>query len=358
MSTPLLLDTRQARIARRLLETVGPASVDDLATELKLTDRMVRYNLASVESVLEGHGLRLARRRGVGIWVEGTPTARRELLAVLDGSTGPAVLDPTDRRGRILLALLIASPEPVRSEALEERLDVSRPTIRRDMREAESWLEQHRLHLRRMPGRGIAVAGSEVDLRGGLLALILEIVPQSALDRALGAAAAPAGPPAGPVDAEPIAQTDLDGFLDRLDLPVFRAIFGDELRDLDERDPTVTLAALYLAIAASRIRAGRAVRLGSGRLRSLLDHPASASAARIARAVEAAVGVPLGRTDVAAITESLLGLTQLVDVAARPEAVDVRYIDRIISAAAARIHPSLATDEQLRTSLSEHVRRL
>jgi transcriptional antiterminator len=35
-----------------LLETVGPASVDDLATELKLTDRMVRYDLASVDSVL------------------------------------------------------------------------------------------------------------------------------------------------------------------------------------------------------------------------------------------------------------------------------------------------------------------
>jgi len=74
--------------------------------------------------------------------------------------------------------------------------------------------------------------------------------------------------------------------------------------------------------------------------------------------VEGAIGVPLGPTDVAAITESLLGLAQLVDVAAQPEAVDVRYIDRLIAAAAERIHPSLATDEQLRTSLSEHVRRL
>jgi transcriptional antiterminator len=358
MSTALPLDTRQARIARRLLETVGPASVDDLATELKLTDRMVRYNLASVESVLTDHGLRLARRRGVGIWVEGSPTARRELLADLDGSAGPAVLDPTDRRGRILLALLIASPDPVRSETLEDRLGVSRPTIRRDMREAESWLEQHRLHLRRMPGRGIAVGGSEVDLRGGLLALILEIVPQPVLERTTLAPSARSTRPDAGAEADPTAQTDLDAFLDRLGLPIFRTILGDELRDLDDRDPTVTTSALSLAIAAHRIRAGRAVRLGSGRLRSLLDHPASASAARIASAVEAAVGVPLGRTDVAAITESLLGLTQLVDVAARPEAVDVRYIDRIIAAAADRIHPSLATDDQLRTSLSEHVRRL
>src|SRR5437773_1364788 len=226
MSTALPLDTRQARIARRLLETVGPASVDDLATELKLTDRMVRYNLASVESVLAGHGLRLARRRGVGIWVEGSPTARRDLLAALDESTGPAVLDPIDRRGRILLALLIASPEPVRSEALEERLGVSRPTIRRDMREAESWLEQHRLHLRRMPGRGIAVAGSEVDLRGGLLALVLEIIPQPALERATTASTESTTRPTEAIAATPdepaAAQTDVDTFLDLLGLPMFR----------------------------------------------------------------------------------------------------------------------------------------
>jgi mannitol operon transcriptional antiterminator len=356
MST-LPLDSRQLAIARRLLETTGPSSVDDLATELKLTDRMVRYNLASVESVLADHGLSLTRRRGVGIWVDGPPTARDGLLADLDRMTGPAVLDPSDRRSRILLALLIASPDAVRSEALEERLGVSRPTIRRDMREAEDWLEQHRLHLRRMPGRGIAVAGSEIDVRGGLLGLVLEIVPPRALQLRSGISVPAVGRP-HPGPSSTAAQTEIDDFLVALDLPTFQAILGDELRQLDERDPTVTTAALYLAIAAFRIRAGRAVRLGGGRLRSLLDHPASESAARIAAGVERAVGMSLGRNDVAAITESLLGLTQLVDVAARPEAVDVRYIDRIISAAATRIHPSLAADEQLRSSLSEHVRRL
>jgi len=52
MTSPLPLDTRQTRIARRLLETVGPASVDALANELNLTSRMIRYNLPSVDSVL------------------------------------------------------------------------------------------------------------------------------------------------------------------------------------------------------------------------------------------------------------------------------------------------------------------
>jgi mannitol operon transcriptional antiterminator len=378
MTSTLPLDSRQSRIARRLLETVGPASVADLANELNLTARMVRYNLDSVDSVLSDHGLRLARQSGVGVWVEGSPDARAGVLRSLDNSTGPAVLDPSDRRGRILLALLLASPGAIRSEALEDRLGVSRPTIRRDMREAENWLEHHRLHLRRMPGRGIAVAGSEIDIRGGLLALVLEIVPPHRLVPRSGGptsveaddrraseqgrdptASVPERFAGTHADGGPeIAQTEVEEFLAWLDLSTFQSILADELRDLDDRDPTVTAAALYLAITAMRIQAGRAVRLGGGRLRSLLDHPASASAARIAAAMEQAIGMTLGRIDVAAITESLLGLTQLVDLAARPEAVDIRYIDRIIAAAAARIHPSLATDDQLRSSLSEHVRRL
>ena len=351
----LPLDTRQARIARRLLETVGPSSVGELADDLKLTERMVRYNLGSIEGVLAAHGLKLARRRGVGIWLEGPPAARSELLTVLDRAPGPSVLEPGDRRNRLLLALLDAAPEPVRSESFEDALGVSRATVRRDMREVESWLEAHRLHLRRIAGRGVLAVGGEVDIRAGLLALLLEVVPPPTLARRLSDAS---GATAISRPSPPAPDTDVDRFLQDLELATFAAILSGELRDLDEADPTVTAAALYLAIVAARIRAGRVARLGAGRLRSLLDHPASASASRIASAVETAIGVPLGRMDVAAITESLLGLTQLVDLAAQPEAGDVRYIDRVISAASARIHPALANDEQLRTSLSEHVRRL
>jgi transcriptional antiterminator len=358
MASSLPLDTRQARITRRLLDQAGPASVDDLATALKLTDRMVRYNLASVEGVLEEHGLSLARRPGVGIWVEGSASRREELRAALDHWTGPSVLDPEDRHARILLALLTASPEPIRSEAIEVRLGVSRPTVRRDMREAEGWLEQHRLHLRRMPGRGIAVAGSEIDIRGGLLALCLEIGLSPAAARQDGGGSASAGVTAGAVPSWIDGATDMDAFLAALELPVFRAILATELPDLDDREPTITATALSLAIAALRMRTGRPVRLGAGRLRSLLDHPASTSAARIAAAVGRSIGMPPGRSEIAAITESLLGLTLLADVAARPEAADMRYIDQIIAAAAKRLHPSLADDIQLRSSLSEHVRRL
>src|SRR5439155_26889262 len=125
---------------------------------------------------------------GIGVWVEGDGGKRAAVREDLDTSEGPDVLDVVDRHSSILLVLLDTAPEAVRSEALEARLGVSRPTVRRDVRTAESWLEQHRLHLRRLPGVGLAVRGSEVDVRAALLSLVLERGPTNALEAAFAGA--------------------------------------------------------------------------------------------------------------------------------------------------------------------------
>src|SRR5438876_11985300 len=121
----LPLDSRQASIARTLLESGAVASVDQVASALGLTDRMVRYDLTSVEAYLADRGLRVIRRRGVGIWIEGEDAARAAVREELAMSPGLAVLDPLDRQSRVLLRLLEAAPQSARSESLEAQLGVS-----------------------------------------------------------------------------------------------------------------------------------------------------------------------------------------------------------------------------------------
>lgn len=346
--TALPLDSRQARIARLLLDGTAVTSVEQLAAELHLTDRVVRYNLPSVEAHLALHGLGLAKRRGVGVWVEGDEQVRYRVLAGLDTSQGPDVLDVADRHSRILLALLGAAPEPVRSETLERRLGVSRPTVRRDIRIGESWLEGHRLHLRRLPGVGLAVRGGEVEVRAALLALVLEHAPANVLANQAGASGAAAGGAPG----------WLAQYVGGLDLPTFRAILAAELREFDDPDLTMLTATLSLAILVSRVRMDRPARLGRGRLRSLLDHPVSEAAQRIGVAVRKRLGIVLAPSEIASITESLLGFAELTDPRAAPEAGIVDLVDRLVAAAAARLHPSLAADDLLHESLVEHLRRL
>lgn len=346
--TALPLDSRQAGIARLLLDGTGVTSVEQVASELQLTHRVVRYNLPSVEAYLAERGLHLGKRRGVGVWVDGEPAARATVRQSLDVALGPAVLDPSDRQSRVLLALLESAPDALRSETLEERLGVSRPTVRRDVRVAETWLEQHRLHLRRLPGVGLAVRGSEVDVRAAMLSLVLERIPANVL------AASAAAPGPRPTNGH----AGLNSYVAELDLPTFRTILQAELRDFDDRDPTMLTATLSLAILARRVRGDHHARLVRGRLRSLMDHPVSEAATRIAAAVQQQIGIPLASPEAAAITESLLGFVELRDSPPVPEAHLVKLIDRLVAAAASRLHPSLADDELLRANLTEHVRRL
>jgi len=346
----LPLDSRQMRIARLLVEQTETTRLEQVASSLRLTDRVVRYNLPSVEAYLAGHGLRLVKRRGVGIWIDGDSARRSKVVDDLTTAAGPAVLDPDDRQARVILALLEAAPDPVRSEDLESSLGVSRPTIRRDVRIAEPWLEQHRLHLRRLPGVGLAVRGSEVEVRAALLALILERVPANVLDSLSRETATTNGSR---------LRAGLEGYVAGLDLPAFREVLVRELRTEDEHDPTMLTATLSLAIVVSRVRANRHARLVRGRLRSLLDHPVAESADRIAAAVTSRMGVALGPAEAASMTESLLGfveLTHIDDAAAESDLI--RTVDRLVESAASRLHPALGDDELLRGNLVEHFRRL
>src|SRR6266849_5328546 len=181
MAVVIPLDSRQASITRVLLAETGPATVETIANELKLTSRVVRYNLPSIDTFLRPEGLRVMRRRGVGVWVSGDDDRRRAMLTSLGAAEGPRVLGGDDRKLQVLAALLDASPRPVHIGDLEGELGASRPTVRRDVRAAETWLEGHHLHLQRLPGVGIAVRGTEIDIRKGLLSLVLEAVPAEQL---------------------------------------------------------------------------------------------------------------------------------------------------------------------------------
>jgi transcriptional antiterminator len=348
--TVIPLDSRQERIARALLLAERPIAAETLAADLHLTDRVVRYNLPSVEAYFGERGLRMVKRPGVGIWTEGPAHARAAVATDLDGAAGPSVLDAGDRQARILVALLRTAPAALSSSTFEARLAVSRPTIRRDVREAEAWLEQHRLHLKRLPGVGVVVVGGELAIRGGLLAVVLESAPPQLLVDHL-----PVVPDEG---ARPErTPTDVERLVAELDLPAMRAILGAVYPGLVDDASVMTSAGLFLGILALRVREGHVARMNSGRLRSLLDHPAAADATQIAEGLHERTGIAPGRSDVAAITESLLG-HQIVGEPPEAAAVDVRTIDRIIASAAERLHPSLADDEQLRASLTEHIRRL
>lgn len=345
------LDSRQVRIARWLLNQDGPQSTSALAADLGLSQRVIRYRLDGVERYLNSHHLDLVKQRGVGLVIEGTSDARRSARAGLATVTteAPRVFAPDERLHLLMAVLLAASPDPVTVETLHQRLDVSETSTRRDTRRAEPWFEQHNLLLVRRAGAGVSVVGTEPAVRRAMLKLMLEAVPAEAFRQVIDHG----------YDASELinvrVSAGLREFLRTLSLRQCAAIA--RASGLDQPQIELELP-LHLAISAFRIKAGRSAVLDPGQLRSLTDHPVSATAEGISLALADVINMEPDEHEVASLTEFLLGLVSLDQAAEHAPTVSEQLVDEVLDLAAARLHPAIADDAELRRGLGQHLERL
>ena len=351
MSVPL--DSRVVRILRWLLEQTRPRSTADLASDLGLSQRVVRYRLGAVESYLRDAGLHLVRQRGSGLWIEGpaeTIANLRSLLAA-EAPTTPRVYARDEREHVLLASLLWSAPDPTSLDALQDQLEVSKASARRDLKRTEPWLERRGLFLARQPGVGITVVGSEVTIRKALVQLAVEAAPEEVLHE---------------LCMTPFENASLvwvrvaAGMRDHLArFPMeaaARVVTESGLAGMLDEGNSELVLCVYLAVTAARLATGKTVTLDTGLHRSLTDHPLSASAAKIAAAFEAEFGAELPDPEVAGITEYLLGLVSLgVDPG---KGGHDELVVPLTELAADRLDAALATDLELKRSLSQHLDRL
>ncbi len=320
-----------------------------MASDLGLSERVIRYRLPGVERVLKNHGLELAKKRGVGIWIDGDAAGLEVLRAEIRESSrsAPRVFARDERFDLLRAKLLTAAPDPVSLEHLHEELQVSKTSARRDARRAEPWLEHQGLVLSRKPGVGINVVGPELAVRRAIVKLILEVVPAELLRTFM----ATPGKDASRVRLS----AGMTEFLE--DFPL------NECWELTKAHQTTTateaeiMLPVFLATTAARMKGGHHVTMESGQLRSLMDHPIAGSATKIGSDLGTLIGVPVTDQDVAAIAEVVLGLVSLENEYAVTQAPD-ELVTRMLDVAADRLHPVLGADAELRRGLSQHLERL
>lgn len=350
MSTPHL-DTRVVRILRWLLEQPGPVSTEALAKDLGLSQRVVRYRLDAVDRYLRSQRMQLIKRRGSGVWVDGEDSAKLALGQALSVVVHvPQVYARTERQMVLLTELLWSAPGPISLDYLHESLEVSKASARRDLKWAETWLERMTLVLRRRPGVGIEVVGTENNIRQGLVQVTIESVPEPVL------AAMAAGDGSG-ADLVRVAAGIREHLLE-LNIDRTTRLIRESLaaRPLGDSNADVVFA-VFLAVAVRRLQNGHTVSLDKGSRRSLRDHPVSQSALLIAEALADAFGVELDDDEVGSVTEYMLGLASLEPDQLVHEAHE-DLLDELMARAAAGLHPALAGDVELRRNISQHLDRL
>lgn len=350
----MFLDSRVIRILRWLLDQDRPRSTGDLAADLGLSQRVVRYRLGAAEAYLRSMGAELTRRRGSGLWLQADADTRDLILSDLaETSAAPRVYAPEERIHVVLAHLLTAAPESTSVDDLERILEVSKASARRDLQRAEPWLTTRGLSVVRRPGVGITVVGTESAIRQALVQLMFEAVPEEVLrelctagfgESALARVRLPAG---------------IRDHIRMLPLQTcWQLVSESPISWTVAQGNSELVFTLYLAVTASRLAAGDEISLDTGQHRSLVDHPVASTAAGIALEFSTLVGIALPDQEVAGITEYLLGLATLSSAPPESEGEREQLLDDLLETAAEQLHPTLEADPELRRGLALHLERL
>ena len=159
---PMLTDNGR-RLIRKLSE-LPPVwlTAAALGESVGVSRRTVMRELPGMEKWLRAAGFRFVRSPGQGVRLEEAEDRRAALRVLLEG--GGMALSKSERIDR-LLVLLFAAAEPVKTQWLAEKLDISEHTLLSDLGTADEWLRARGAAIKRRTGVGVWMEGTPENLR-------------------------------------------------------------------------------------------------------------------------------------------------------------------------------------------------
>lgn len=170
------LSKRQKEIIRILSEVENAIKVKQLAEELKVSQRTIRYDLDKIEYFLGKIDVEIFRKPKVGIYIEN----KNQLIKQVEEWKRDSEFIPyIDKDERLLYMGLLLSTydKPFPSEKIAELLKISRSTIISDLKELGSVInENFDLELWAKKRYGYSIKGEESKIRNYLTYIVKEFL--------------------------------------------------------------------------------------------------------------------------------------------------------------------------------------
>ncbi|WDV46591.1 BglG family transcription antiterminator [Clostridiaceae bacterium M8S5] len=162
---------RIKKIAKILLESKYPVTINNIASVLKVSNKTVRNDLKKLQDFIEKEGLILIKKTGVGTTLEGREENKAQLLKRLKDVNYVQPYSPEGRQNYILQRCFMDSKSILVKELANE-LYVCTATINNDLKELESWLKKYDLKFRKKRNNGIEIIGKEKNYRKAISNII------------------------------------------------------------------------------------------------------------------------------------------------------------------------------------------
>lgn len=357
----MLLTTRQYAILRFLLEMSSPESAAMVASHLGLTPRMLRYDLLAIERWLRDRNADLVKKPNYGLFIDAPAPMKEQFIGELDRLPAQDLVASAEERLRFILLSLLSSDQPMLVKQLALKLQVSHPTILKDLDRVGCSLKKYDLDLVRRPNFGVLIEGCETNWRKALLDVLLDVSgPVGLLALCRGVRA----PQQFGVHGESALSLSITAYLQRLDLSYCRrlvAFLSDTLGCQFTDDSCATLV-LHLALMMERLRMGKAVVIARERI-TAMQHEHSYPVARLTMGrIERKYRISVSEDEVAFLVMQLSGASirrSVSDLMAggtgTADRQALELADQMVAEASLYLHPYLKADQQLIRGLAYHL---
>lgn len=167
------ITSRLRRILMVMLDEERVISVKNLAEKVGVSKRTVQREMELIGDSLAQYQVSFQTKTGKGVWLSGSSEDKEKLRAALMGVEDYDVSNREERRKRLILEIL-------KEKGLKKlfyyanQFQVSEATISSDLEAVEGWLNQQNLVIKRKPGYGVMVEGTEKDYRRAIRTFIEE----------------------------------------------------------------------------------------------------------------------------------------------------------------------------------------
>ncbi len=354
----MLLTNRIRGILLLLMDAEGPLKEDDIADQVGVSRRTVQREVEYLDGALREYGLLLHRKKGVGISVTGSEQAKERLRGELEEKEAGEPTDVAGRRNRLLFEL-IRDKAPRKIYYYSQLLGVSEATVNKDMSALGPWLEQNHLKLVKRQGFGVALSGSERDLRAAMRRYVSEnmSVPWAGIE---GLKESAAGALIHTRDQNLYALLATDT-VSRV-YEVLARMRKEETRLKGLAESACTNLIFHLAIAVERVKKGAIVEEDPGLVNKLGTWDEYALAGKIRGEIEREFSIHMPDQELSYILLHLLGSKMAYHEAEAenrqflfPEEDLLEMIDRMIDQFDTEMANSLKCDEEFIRGLIMHL---
>lgn len=343
---------RSFEILRQLLQRKTSTTILDLANEFQVSEKTVRNDLLSLDSLLSKYHLKMNRKPGKGVSIEGELIQKNCLLDYLRTQQCNRGYSSNERHSKLLLRLL-STMEPILIKELSLDFHVSRTTITNDVMLLNQKLRPYDLNIIYKQSEGLVVEGKEADKRKALSMFLPYELEQYKN--------------AFPFESDSIADHQILLKLNKIfkvDMKNLEKILHDAESQLGYTFSTEAFINLmiHLAIAINRSQTGYAISLGNELKEKLKAYPQYVIAEITAKTIEKSFHIKFQECEVFYIALHFIGAKTIenlsdIDFKITLEQSDLEQaVMDFIRCVQEELRISLEQDIQLYNSLLLHLR--